>query len=163
LGSGRIGFDFIKLFKQEEMKFLVVEHDPEAIAELINEKIPHQYGDASDPDLLDDLKISQAELVVSTIPDLETNLIILSCAKRNKDAPLVMVVAHRITNALELYKAGADYVVLPHFLGSTHATSLIQRFTKDATEIQSIRNKHIAHLEDRVGHGHEHPEVDRLR
>jgi len=112
---------------------------------------------------LDEFKISSAELVVSTIPDFETNLIILSNAKRNGANPTVMVVSHRIINALELYKAGADYVVLPHFLGGTYATSLIRCFTKDAMKLQSIRDKHIAQLQARISHGEDHPQLERLR
>ncbi len=162
IGAGRIGSDFITFFQKEKTNFVVIEHDPDAIERLVHENIPHEYGDAGDPDLLDEFKINKAELVVSTIPDLETNLIILSCAKRNGANPTVMVVSHRVTGALELYKAGADYVVLPHFLGGTYATSLIRRFTKSAIELQSIRDEHIAQLKARIGHGEDHPQLERL-
>ncbi|HYC79829.1 MAG TPA: cation:proton antiporter [Candidatus Binatia bacterium] len=163
IGSNRIGFDFMRLFKDMKKKFLVIDHDPEVIGLLSNDKIPHEYGDASDPDLLDELKINSAELVVSTVPDLETNLVILSCAKREGKGPIVMVVAHRINNALELYQAGADYVILPHFLGGSYAASLVRKFTKDAAELQDLRNEHISALQERASHGHDHPQLDRLR
>lgn len=163
VGSGRIGSDFINLFQQEEIKFRVLDHDPEHIGRLSLEKIPHEYGDASDPDLLDDLRISEAELVVSTVPELETNLIILGTAKRGGKGPVVIVVSHRIQHALELYEAGADYVVLPHFLGGSYAASLVKRFTRDAVELQDIRSKHISQLHTRIRHGDDHPQLDRSR
>jgi len=163
IGSGRIGFDFINLFQEEKRKFIVFDHDPEVVGILESQHIPHVYGDAADPDLLDELKLSQAELVVSTIPDLATNLIILSSAKRNEDGPTVIVVSHRINNALELYEAGADYVVLPHFLGGTYAASLVKRYTKEAIDLHDIRDTHIKHLKSRVQSGQEYPEVDKLR
>ena len=163
IGGGRIGSNFVTLFKKEKSNFVVIDHDPDVIEQLIRDNVPYEYGDASDPDLLDEFKISSAELVVSTIPDFETNLIILSNAKRNGANPTVMVVSHRIINALELYKAGADYVVLPHFLGGTYATSLVRRFTKDAMELQSIRDEHIAQLQARISHGEDHPQLERLR
>lgn len=163
IGGGRIGFDFITLFQEEQKKFMVLDHDPEMIAQLEEKKIPHTYGDAGDPDFLDDLKVPQAELVVSTIPDLQTNLVILSSAKRNENGPTVIVVAHRITNALELYAAGADYVILPHFLGGTYASSLVRQYTKESIDLHEIRDKHIEHLQSRSLSGQEHPEIDRLR
>jgi Trk K+ transport system NAD-binding subunit len=162
IGGGRIGFDFVNLFKEEKMRFLVVEHDPEIIGRLAYEKVPYEFGDASDPDFLDELNIQQADIVVSTVPEIETNRMVLAAAKRdNKDA-IVMLVSHRINEALELYELGADYVVLPHFLGGAHATSLVRQFTEHAAKLQTIREKHIAHLQERAIM-HEHPEVDRSK
>lgn len=163
IGSSRIGFDFINLFKKEKRQFLVIDHDPEVIENLVKADVPHVYGDANDPDFLEELKVPKAELVVSTVPDLETNLVLLSCVKREGRGPVVMVVSHRITNALELYEAGADYVILPHFLGGTYAASLVHRFTKEAIDLREVRNKHIDDLLARVDTGQEHPQIDRLR
>jgi hypothetical protein len=75
--------------------------------------------------------------------------------------PAVIVVAHQIAHALELYKAGADYVILPHFLGASHAATMLRKFTKEALDLQHVRGKHIKHLESRLLQGHEHPEVER--
>lgn len=163
IGGGRIGYDFIHLFKKEEIPFQVLDHDPEIVGHLSSDHVAHQYGDANDPDLLEDLHIQTAELVVSTIPDLETNLIILSTAKRDGKGPVVIVAAHQIHNALELYEAGADYVILPHFLGGSYAASLVKRFTRDAVELQDIRTKHISQLVERERHGQDHPQLERLK
>jgi Trk K+ transport system NAD-binding subunit len=167
IGGSRIGFDFIKLFTDEHRSFLVVDHDPDVIEKLQAAGVATEYGDAGDPDLLDDIKIGSAELVVSTVPDLETNLIALSCAKREGKSPttvpVVIVVAHQISAALELYDAGADYVILPHFLGGSYAATLVQQFAKEALNLQDIRSEHIKHLQSRVSHGHEHPQIEHHR
>ncbi len=163
IGSGRVGFDFIALFKKEKQRFLVIDHDPDAISDLEKENIPHRYGDVGDPDFLEEIKIAQAKLVVSTAPDLETNLIVLSCARRLGKGPAFIAVAHRTSNALALYEAGADYVILPHFLGSAHAAALVRRYAKDKSKLRVIRTQHIASLRTRISHGHEHPEIDRAR
>jgi Kef-type K+ transport system membrane component KefB len=163
IGGGRIGEDFVSLFTKEEIHFQVLDHDPEVIGRLAHDGVPHEYGEANDPDLLEDLRVPQAELIVSTIPDLDTNLVILSVAKRIAKGPVVIVAAHRIHHALELYAAGADYVILPHFLGGSYAASLVKRFTRDAVELQDIRDKHISQLRTRAGHGQEHPEFEHSR
>lgn len=159
IGGNRMGFDFMELFKEMKRGFLVIDHDPEVIKNLARSKIPHEYGDANDPDLLDEFKIHQAELVISTVPDLETNLVILACAKRNGKGPVVMAVAQSISQALELYKDGADYVILPHFLGGAYGASVVRRFTENAAELQNIRNQHMAYLQSRFSQGYEHPQL----
>lgn len=164
IGYGRIGYDFIELFKKENIKFLVLEHDPDIVEQLTKEGVMCEYGDASDPDFLEDIKLHEAEIVVSTAPDLDANRIILSAAKKEvKKGPLVVMVAYRISNALELYKAGADYVILPHFLGAKYAASLLHKYTKGKITIPLIRKKHIDQLELRALKGHEHPQIERLR
>lgn len=159
IGSNRIGNEFIRHFQEEKKDFMVIEHDPEVIGELALNKINYTYGDAHDPDLLDELKMHEAELVVSTVPDLDTNLVILSNVKREGKGPIVMVVANRVTNALELYEAGADYVILPHFIGGLYAASLVDKFTNDAIELQSIRGEHIEYLKTRVTSSYEHSKL----
>jgi len=163
IGAGRIGYEFVRLFKQENKNFLVLEHDPAIIGELNQKKVESVYGDAGDPDLLDELKMHDAELVVSTVPDLETNLIILSSVKRGGQGPLVMVVAHRVNNALTLYEAGADYVVLPHFIGSTHAAHIVGQFTESAIKLKSIREEHIEYLKSRANSSFEYSQLEKLR
>lgn len=158
IGGGRVAFDFIQFFKEENLRFLVIEHDPEIIGQLSLEKISYEFGDASDPDFLDELNVQQANIVVSTVPEMETNRMVLAAAKRdNKDA-IVMLVAHKIDEALELYELGADYVILPHFLGASYASSLMRQFTEHAAKLQTIRDKHIAHLRERIGRQEDHPE-----
>jgi Kef-type K+ transport system membrane component KefB/Trk K+ transport system NAD-binding subunit len=161
IGGSRIGYDFIELFTKEEKKFVVLDHDPDVLSVLAKSGVATEYGDANDPELLEELKINQAELVVSTAPHLETNLLLLSIAKRNDNGPYVIVVAHQIKHAIELYEAGADYVILPHFLGGTYAAKLVKKFTHDALELQDIRASHIKSLQSRLAKGHEHPEFDR--
>lgn len=163
IGAGRIGYDFLELFKKEKLHFLVLDHDPKIISELAHKKVPHEYGDAGDPDLLEELKVHKADVVVSTVPDLQTNLVILSATKREGASTVVIAVAHHIDHALELYEAGADYVILPHFLGGAYAASLVRSFTERAAQLQKIRNEHIDHLRERLAQGHEHPQLERLR
>lgn len=163
IGGGRVGYDFIKLFQKEKLNFLVLDHDPDIISRLTSEGIRCEYGDVSDPDFLEDMKVSEAELVVSTVPDLEANHIILSVARRNTRHPLVWVVSHRINNALEMYDSGADYVIMPHFLGGRYAASILHKYQTGKVEISDIREKHISQLKERVTHGQDHPQIDRLR
>ncbi len=163
IGGGRVSYDFIEHFKKEHMHFLVIDHDPEVIEHLTKQGITCEYGDASDPDFLEDMKLTEATFVVSTSPELETNHIVLSVSKRNVTAPLVWVVAHSISNALELYDAKADYVILPHFLGGKYAAGLLKRHENGTVEIEEVRDEQIELLQNRVAAEHEHPQIERFR
>ncbi len=149
LGNGRISYDFIELFQKQGSRFLVIEHDPDILNRLAREHIAHEYGDASDPDFLEEIKIQKSELVVSTIPDLETNHLIISVAKRVDEKPVVIVVSNKIDEALELYESGADYVILPHYLGSKYATSIVKKHIEGVKHINTVREKHVHQLESR--------------
>jgi len=71
----------------------------------------------------------------------------------------VILTARQISDALELYKAGADYVILPHFLGGEYVSKMIEKAQANQ-EIYSIeRKKEIKELRNRIKQGHEHPEV----
>lgn len=150
IGGGRVSYDFIKYFQKENIKFLAIDHDPDMIKQLSSQGINCEYGDASDPDFLEDMKLAEADLIISTSTEMEASYIILSVAKRNAKSPLVWVVTHNIPNALELYDAKADYVILPHFLGGKYAASLLKRHTKGTIDLKEVRTKQIEQFKDRL-------------
>jgi D-serine deaminase-like pyridoxal phosphate-dependent protein len=43
---------------------------------------------------------------------------------------VILVTCHSVHEAEQLYKAGATYVILPHYLGAYHATEMIAQFEK---------------------------------
>ena len=159
-GVNRVGFDFIQTFKDDDL--LIVDHDPEALKTLGTNSVAYKFGDASDPEFLDSINITSASLVISTIPDLETNFLIASRCHGEKNIPF-MVVSHSISNALALYRAGASYVILPHFLGASYASSIAKKHLDKLADINSMRETHIAHLRKRLALGHEHPVVEKYR
>ena len=157
-GGSRVGFDFIELFRKHGKDFVVVDHDPDVIRSLEKEGVPTEYGDAEDIDFLDDLHLEAATLTVSTIPDLEANLLIMRAARRANERGAFVAVAHNIKDAFELYATGADYVILPHFLGGEHVANMISDFRSKKINLKQEREDHIRHLEERRGLGHEHPQ-----
>ncbi len=162
-GGGRIGMEFVELFARKGHRFLVVEHDPEIVAELRREGVAVEYGDAGDVNFLEDIGLHGASIVVSTIPELETNLIIVEEAKRANPRCVVIAVTHRVSNALELYETGADYAILPHFLGARYAANLAERYAGDLEALTSLRKEHLEKLRKIAEKGIEHPILERYR
>src|SRR3989344_699681 len=91
-GSNRIGYDFIETLVRLDKRFLVIDHNPEAVARLESAGIATEYGDASDLAFLESLDFSKTELVISTIPDAETNALIHKAVKEVNPETAVLVV-----------------------------------------------------------------------
>ena len=147
-GCHRIGSLFLKELKDEKEKIIVVDYNPEIIASLINKKIPCIYGDFVNEEVLEKIDVKNVKMIISTIPDLEDNLLLIKKVRElNKKAP-VIVVANRIDSAFELYKAGADYVIIPQIVGGQRASELIKKIKKDKSSFKKVKDDHISYLKD---------------
>ncbi|MDP2947755.1 MAG: cation:proton antiporter [Nanoarchaeota archaeon] len=161
LGYNRIGFSIIKAFSKITKNFLVVDYNPKVVKDLQNEGINAIYGDVDDSEFLEDLGICKSSVIVSTIPEKETNKLILEVLERNKSKPIVLLTGRQIEDALELYDAGANYVILPHFLGGEYTAKLIEN-AKDNNKIyQKERLKELKILKERLRRGHKHPKIEK--
>jgi len=156
-GYNRIGHSLVEAFKRISRDFLIIDHDPEAIEDAEKDHFLSCYGDASDPELLDDLDLSRTKLVVSTIPDYKINSRLVTNIKEASKDIIVVVVAYQISEARELYQKGADYVLMPHFLGGEYGSRLIRLFGFQPRLYHEEKEKHFIELERRQREGHEHP------
>ncbi len=159
-GHNRIGYDLLESFKKLKKKFLVVDYNPEIVINLAKEGIDCKYGDASDYELLNELNLSKAKAIISTIPDVDTNLLLINKIKEIKGNPIIVVVAHRIEDALKLYEEGATYVIMPHFLGGKQASFLLEKHGFDINKFLKEKFVHIESLKRRKELGQEHPTHD---
>ncbi len=156
-GYNRIGFNIVQALRRLDKSFVVVDYNPEIIRQLSAKNIPCIYGDVGDVDVLDKLELGHVKMVVSTIPEQsDTSLLIKKTRELNQEAA-VIVTASQLNEALLLYSQGADYVVLPHFLGGAHASKLVESFSENPINIINERLKHIEELQVREEMGHEHP------
>lgn len=161
LGYNRIGFSIIKAFAKMKKRFLVVDYNPDIVNNLRKQKLNAIYGDVDDSDYIEDLKLHKSSLVVSTIPDLETSTLVLNILKRKGFEGIIILTARSIKDAFELYNSGADYVILPHFLGGEYASKLIFDAKTDKKVYTREKRKEIEILKKRLKIGHEHPDIER--
>jgi Kef-type K+ transport system membrane component KefB len=144
VGCHRVGSIILSELGKEKGKLLVVDHDPAIISALSKKKYSTLYGDLSSPDLLESLPLSKLKTIISTIPNLEDSLHLLNVVgKRNPDAKVILTAA-RISEAIELYKKGADYVLLPKILAGEELSQL-SKLTKE--KLKEIKKRHLTHLE----------------
>ncbi len=148
-GCHRVGGDFLPAFKKLKADYLVVDFDPEAIADLEAHGIPCRYGDAEDLEFLREIGTDKAKLIVSTIPSVRVNTAILQLRRAHRPAGTIIFVAHTIEEALALYRQGATYVILPHVLGGNYASQLVESYGLKKDAFTQERSRHIAHLKRR--------------
>jgi len=160
-GYNRIGFSILNSLKQSNKKYLVVDFNPDTIASLNKIGVPCFYGDVDDTDLLNDLYLEKVQLVISTVPEYETNAVLLDIIRKVNEKAIVIVRAHSISDALELYKKGANYVLTPHFLGGEYVSRMIIDLKTDEKKYEEEKEKHIKMLKDAARRGEEHPKVEK--
>jgi Kef-type K+ transport system membrane component KefB/Trk K+ transport system NAD-binding subunit len=160
-GYNRIGFSVLKSLQKTRKKYLVVDFNPDTTRKLQQKGINTIYGDADDTEFLRDIGVDKAKLVLSTIPDYEINLLILNDIRKTNQKSIVILTAHQIADALKFYSLGADYVILPHFLGGSFTAKLIEKAKTKKKLYKKEKEKQIKSLKERLEEGHEHPIIEK--
>lgn len=138
----------MKTLQKLDEHFLVIDFNPSTIDELERKNIPSLYGDATDDDLLEEINVGKLKNVIVSISEFEPNLAVLYYMKKHHAHANLIVVANTVDDAKILYEAGADYVIMPHFLGSTNASDLLEQFVEDESVYHSWREKHLKELQN---------------
>ncbi len=148
LGYKKGGSEFIKVFKRMKKRFLVIDYDPAVIDHMGHAHIPHVYGDVTNTELLDEINASKAKLVISTITEHTIN--VFTVRHISKVNPNAVLICHADTaeEASELYKLGATYVIIPHYLGSEKISSFISKNGFRKSQFNKYREKHLLYLEN---------------
>jgi len=141
------GGQFVKTFRHMKQDFVVVDYDPEVIEELDRKHIDFLYGDATDHELLADINMDKVKLVVNTISDHEVNRTIIRYIRHRNKTAVIVCYTDTHTEAAELYKLGATYVVLPHFLGSEQLSSSLKRHGLDKEFFYQHRKTHLDQID----------------
>ena len=146
-GYKKGGGEFIKLFEKLGKRYAVIDYDPEVIESLERKGIPRIFGDATDIELLQEANIENSRLIVSTLSDHTTNLFLLDWLTKNNPNSVFICSTDNFTRAVELYKNGASYVLLPYYISSEKISSFISKSNLHKSEFNKYRQKHLSDLE----------------
>lgn len=145
-GYHKGGHEFVNTFREMRKKYVVVDYDPEVIDTLERQHITHVYGDATDYELLEELGIAKAEMVVSIIPGFTTNRELLKYYLSKNPDGIFICHANDYDNAAELYNLGASYVMLPRFIGNEKMSAFIRQHGNNKAAFDTYRKQHIITL-----------------
>jgi Kef-type K+ transport system membrane component KefB/Trk K+ transport system NAD-binding subunit len=145
-GYHRIGYKILKTLKEMKLKFVVIDYNPKVILSLGEHNINCIYGDAADKEFLNELNLDKTKLVISTIPDEQSNLEIKEKLKELKSQAVFIATAEQPRSAIDLYNQGVDYVLIPHHLGGDYAANMLKEFTINKLKYKSLGKKHMDEL-----------------
>jgi hypothetical protein len=145
-GYHRMGYKLLKTIKDLGESFLVIDYNPKVVIALNKQKINAVYGDAENKNFLYDIPLGKAKIILSTIPDENSNLTILEVLKESKSDAVFVSTAEQPRQALDLYKAGVDYVLIPHHLGGWYASELIKKNRTNKEKYRTIGREHLKDL-----------------
>ncbi|HWP92044.1 MAG TPA: cation:proton antiporter [Thermodesulfobacteriota bacterium] len=151
LGCHRVGSSLVESLKKRYDDLLVVDFSPEVEANLKAQNIPFVYADISHMDTLEEINIREAKVVVSSISDDflrgTSNIRLLRHIKSLNPEARVIVTAETIKNAIEMYKEGADYVLIPRILSANYLTEIID--IAISGRMDELKKRELEELENR--------------
>lgn len=121
----------VKTFQKMGLSFLVVDYNPDFIKELAAMKVPHLYGDLVDEELLGDIMLEKAKLVINTVGDHSMNqALVRHMHERNKRVAVICYSKYP-DEAEVLYALGATYVVMTYHGSSNRLGAFIEEHGPD--------------------------------
>lgn len=137
IGYHRIGYGICEALLKLKTKFAVIDFDPSVVKKLHTRKIPVVFGDVADVEFLEDLRFENTKIVIMTIPTADDQINMIRHLIHRKSNAIIVANAYHRSDAHALYRAGADYVMMPYLLGGDWAASLIKdnKWTKKSFEV----------------------------
>jgi len=147
-GFGRVGYEFVKVAKKMNHTYLIVDHDPGVIKNIQNLGLNFKFGDAEDVDFLDEINMTDAKKIISTVPDFNTNMLLTEhYREKNKDG-VIITTSHFINRAKALYSKGSTYVIMSHYLGAYHASEMILKHETEKDVFEKAKEIQISQIEN---------------
>lgn len=140
--------NFLDAFKKLGKSYLVIDYNPETIDQLQAQGVRCRYGDANDPEFLEELELDGVKLVIMNLTDFEANRLVLNHVRYHNQRTVVisMTKSDKVSSALELYEKGATYVMMPHYLGSSRISNIIRSHGLKPQSFTSLRKRHTKYL-----------------
>ncbi len=147
IGYHRLGEKLAATLEGLRKPTLIIDFNPEVIARLENAGKLCLYGDMADVDILDHAQVARAAMVISTVEHLNDNLLLLQNIRRQGLKTPVYLTASTWHDCRELYQAGADYVIFPHYLGSQHFSLMLRELAVNRNRVLVDKQQHLKELE----------------
>ena len=154
-GANRIGAQMLRTLERLKKDVLVVDHNPEVIRRLLRRGVESVYGDIDDFELLKELGVADAKMVISTVPNTTANIYLIEETRKHNTRALVITMAEQVDDALAMYAAGADYVVLPHLLGGERAAEILEKVESREVKPAALRKQRTEHVHALQARRHE--------
>jgi voltage-gated potassium channel len=161
-GIGTTGRHIVRELSTAGTRFVVVDTNRERIEEMVEHmdgELLYILGDATDDAVMERAGITQCHGIIAALSDDRSNLFVtISARALNKTARIVAKAVEASTER-KLYRAGADSVVSPNYIGGMRlANEMIRPKTVEFLDriLQDRDGKPAAHRGDRHPRGLQH-------
>lgn len=146
VGAHRLGEHLIQALSTLKSPLVIVDFDPEVAERYAGQGYQVVCGDITDGYIQDQVNLGAARLVISTVPDLESNLALVDAVRRaslgRKARPKLICAAQNELEARHLYEREIDYAISPHFIGGQHLAHIIEH-AAGSRELKRFRDEHL--------------------
>ncbi len=156
-GHNRIGYSILRDLKDVKKKVLVIDYNPEVIAKMVKDGYHCIYGEVTDEEIIERMNPTHINILISTVPDINDSTFLIKKIRAVNKKAKIFVTASDIEDAILLYNYGANYVILPHFLGGEHVANLITNVRNNKVNLDDEKKRHLDNLSERINLGQEHP------
>ncbi len=146
---GRFWSNIYNTLHKTHKKILVIDENPWIITHLQKKKMPCIYGDVSDIDFLEELHLKKSKMVISTVKNFDENMVLLKTLKQHYSDLIIILVSNHICEAIKLYEQGADYVIMPHYIGVDHTSVMLEEYGFDIHKFMEKKNTLVKDLKNR--------------
>ena len=150
-GGGTVGSSIAESL-HGRAEVVVVDSDSEVVSYHIGNGLDAVYGSIDNRDIWHRVGVDRARLVVIATPFFPAVLSFISYMKSHHPEKPIFARAHQFRDALKLYEAGVDYVVMPQVVGSNLFVRKVFEFLdgdiKD--EISNYREEFMKYLSEKV-------------
>lgn len=114
-GFGINGRNIVRVLRETGIHYVVVELNPDTVEEYKLKKEKIVYGDITRPDVLKEVKIKGANIIVLAISDLRSTSVAITISKKMNPDIYIIVRTRFISDVDELIRLGADEVIPEEF------------------------------------------------
>jgi len=140
------GQEILKHLQEEGQEVVIIDFNVQIIRQLAQTDSLTYYGDIKNIDF-DNLNVTDAQLIVSTVPTSQGNIRCIEAAADNSIPAIVR--AETLDEALQMYDLGADYVIFPDLLAAEKIGDYIVDHLNGEQGLEKARKDEIQYLEDR--------------
>lgn len=124
-GLGRYGGRLAERVTSEGRDVLGVDFDPEVVRHARRAGLKVHYGDMENRDFLSELDLSRVRWIVSTVPDLKTNIGLLEVLAEQHYKGRTALAVQALSEEKILLEKGADRVLFAHRDAADYAAGII--------------------------------------
>ncbi|TAK58996.1 hypothetical protein EPO14_01610 [Patescibacteria group bacterium] len=126
IGADRVGKAVIEYLRKANIEMLVLDYNPTTVRRLRDQGYHTLYGDISDPEIIENLQLETAHLIISTASGMRDSLALLDACQIKKVKAQVVVRTVDADQEQTLKEAGADYVIFPERVSGDFLVSKLE-------------------------------------